>query len=113
MFSTPCMNDDLSLSSVRAVINDIAFADTPRELVDIVRNLNIVQPLPWTIEYECVSPLEYKEETYQGSKNPGNKDELRTNKEFIPSSASLRKSFSSKTLFLSLSQCIQGMLVCL
>jgi hypothetical protein len=33
--------------------------------IHIYVGLNIVQPLPWTIEYECISPLEYKEETYQ------------------------------------------------
>lgn len=108
MFSTPYMNEDLTLSSIRAVITNLAFANTPRELVDIVRSLNIAQSLPWTIEYECQSPLEYKEETYQISKNLGNRNKFDNKKEFIPSSASLRKSFSSKTLFLSLAQCIQG-----
>jgi hypothetical protein len=37
MFSIPHMDDDLTLGSVRAVINDISFGNNPRELIDIVR----------------------------------------------------------------------------
>ena len=89
--------DYRSLSCVRSVINDIAFASTPQGLVDIVRSLGIDQQYLWTMEYECLAPLE---RIFPDTTNNENTD--------YTSTAADRKAFSSKTLFCALSQCIKG-----
>ena len=109
--------DYSSLTSVRAVINDIAFATTPQSLVDIVRGLNIEQPLLWTIEYECLAPLEHASTVKQGNIsedeiaiNEDSAEAVQSNENLLKysSAAADRKSFSSKTLFCAISQCIKG-----
>ena len=124
-----------SLISVRSVAKSIAFATSPAGLIDVVRSMHIQQPLPWTIEYECLTPLE--------SEAPALKNEGHNNGEVTQTDNNIqddigqtlqspfsqrstpdidreetgqrrsvpsvdRKSFSSKTLFCSLSQCING-----
>jgi hypothetical protein len=124
-----------SLISVRSVAKSIAFATSPAGLIDVVRNMHIQQPLPWTIEYECLTPLESvapllkneihnnDEETQTDKKiqddigqtmqshfilgsTPDIATEEMGQKRSVPTVD--RKSFSSKTLFCSLSQCING-----
>lgn len=124
-----------SLISVRSVAKSIAFATSPVELVDIVRNMGLQQPFPWTIEYECLAPFGSEATTF---KNGIHNNDVETQTDNLnendfsdasqsPFSCSAthndaledirrrrsvltveRKSFSSKTLFCSLSQCING-----
>jgi hypothetical protein len=78
------------------------------ELIDNVRGLKISQPLPWSIEYECLAPLE--------DASPGTAETidgiLKERQQISATTSSKlpvdRKSFSSKTLFCAISQCIQG-----
>ena len=95
--------DRRKLTSVRAIIDDIAFATTPQGLVDIVRGLDIIQPLLWTIEYECLSHLETSSTATGESSSVSEQSPLKTS-----ASATDRKYFSSKTLFCAISQCIKG-----
>ena len=124
-----------SLISVRSVAKSIAFATSPVELVDIVRYMGLQQPIPWTMEYECLAPFGSEASTFKnGIRN--NDVEIQTDNlnendfsdalqsplskiatqidvfEDIRGQRSVstieRKSFSSKTLFCSLSQCING-----
>lgn len=124
-----------SLISVRSVAKSIAFATSPAGLIDVVRNMHIQQPLPWTIEYECLTPLESEAPVLKNGRH-NNDEETQTDNNIqddigqtlqSPSSQGStpditieetvqqrsvptvdRKSFSSKTLFCSLSQCING-----
>lgn len=124
-----------SLTSVRSVAKSIAFATSPVELVDIVRDMGLQQPIPWTIEYECLAPFGSEASMFKNGihnndvvtqtenldeNNSSNASQLLPSNSAIPNdaledirhqrSASTveRKSFSSKTLFCSLSQCING-----
>jgi hypothetical protein len=124
-----------SLISVRSVAKSIAFATSPAGLIDVVRSMHIEQPLPWTIEYECLTPLEgeapvLKNERHNNGEvtqtdNNIQDDIGRTKQSPFSQGSTLdvavekkgqqrsvptvdRKSFSSKTLFCSLSQCISG-----
>ena len=110
--------DRRNLPSVRAIIDDIAFATTPQGLVDIVRELDIVQPLLWTIEYECLSQVETSstaigEHSFVneivGKKCETKAAEINEQSRLTKSSSAAdRKSFSSKTLFCAISQFIKG-----
>jgi hypothetical protein len=124
-----------SLISVRSVAKSIAFATSPAGLIDVVRNMHIQQPLPWTIEYECLTPLESEapllnnerhnngevtqtdnniqddiDQTFQSPFGQGSAPVIAIEKTGQQRSVPTvdRKSFSSKTLFCSLSQCISG-----
>ena len=117
-----------SLTSVRSVAKSIAFATSPVELVNIVRSMHVQQPLPWTIEYECLTPLGSEVPTLTNERHDNDvatrtdnhiQDDIslasatsnviikNTNQQRSVSTVE-RKSFSSKTLFCSLSQCING-----
>lgn len=123
--------DYISLTSVRSVLTDIAFGRTPGDLVDSVRRLEIVEPSLWTIEYECLAPLENNYLISPNGKKLDTADEstgiestkmiarplvieeppldAETNPLKHQCRQSDRKAFSSKTIFLALSQCIRGM----
>ena len=124
-----------SLISVRYVAKSIAFATSPAGLIDVVRNMHIEQPLPWTIEYECLTPLESEAPVLKNGRQSTDEETQTDNniqydidqtlQSHLSQASTLdiavketgqqrsvpsvdRKSFSSKTLFCSLSQCING-----
>jgi hypothetical protein len=95
------------LTSIRSVIDIIAFGGSPTELVDNIRGLKISQPLPWSIEYECLAPLAdapQTAETIDGTSNERSQISVTKSTKVAVD----RKSFSSKTLFCAISQCVQG-----
>jgi hypothetical protein len=96
------------LTSIRSVIDIIAFGGSPTELVDNVRGLKISQPLPWSIEYECLAPLEDAPPGTAKTIDGTTKERSQISVTKFSKLAVDRKSFSSKTLFCAISQCIQG-----
>lgn len=96
------------LTSVRSAVDIIAFGGSPSELVDYVRGLKISQPLPWSIEYECLAPLEDAPRATAETRNGISNESSHITATKSSNMAIDRKSFSSKTLFCAISQCIQG-----
>ena len=110
--------DPKLLSSFRSEVVSIAFAETPANLIEALQGLKIVQPLLWSIEYECLAPIETDITTgieEMAIKSSTTRDRTATMPEIDISSTKSsrtaldRKSFSSKTLFCAISQCISGM----
>lgn len=110
--------DPKLLSSFRSEVVSIAFAETPANLIKVLQDLEIVQPLLWSIEYECLAPIEtdvtagIEEIAIESSPiRDGTATMPETTISTFKSSRTAvdRKSFSSKTLFCAISQCIRGM----
>jgi hypothetical protein len=85
-------------TSMKVILDKLAFASTASDVVDAVRKLNMIEKLPWVMEYECISPLQTEANKPKAAELERQQNSKRTT----------RRNFTSKTLLCALSQCISG-----